>query len=210
MIIINKIYTVKNFTIKYAQKDKACLHDIVQSVEKAQVDIFDFLNIRPNPINIEIIIYSNIRDFHSNVYGQLKEKWNICAIKEHTIHAVSPLFSGEVHKYSDTLLIISKAVQDVILNTFFNNVPKWLGITTLTSKLMTEKITYSNPQLSHFKKLNYRNDSESYFIANFIFNKFGKGTILEILKRPNDYNKILQLSDAEIDKHLKKYYKRND
>ena len=32
---------------------------------------------------------------------------------------------------------------------------------------------------------------------------------MEILKRPNDYNEILQLSDFEIDKQLKEYYEKN-
>ena len=208
--VIIIIYTVKNFTIKYSLKDEPCLQDMIQSVKKAQNDIFAFLNVPQSLTNIEIVIYSDIHDFHNKVYGQLKEKWNVCAIKEHVIHAVSPLFPGEIHKYSDMLLILSKAVQDVILNNIFNGIPRWLGITILTSKLMTEQITYSKPQLSHFKEPNYHNDSESYFIANFILNKFGKNIVLELLNQPNDYNEILHLSDEEIDTELEEYYKRSD
>lgn len=209
MIIIEKICIVENFTIRYAQKDEHCIHDIIKIMSNAQKTIFNFLDMPPYAINIEVLIYSSIIDFHNKVYGKLKEKWNVCATKEHTIHTVSPLFPCEPHKYSDMLLIISKATQDVILNTFFNEIPKWLGITILNSKLMTAQITHSNPQLPHFKKPDYHSDSESYFIANFILEKFGRNIVMEILKRPNDYNEILQLSDFEIDKQLKEYYEKN-
>ncbi len=204
---MNDMYKEENFTIVYAKEDEACVTDIVKALQKAQNIIFNFLNIPFQAIDIDVYIYSNIDDFQDTVYGRLKEQWNVCAIKNNTIHVVSPLSPGRVHKYNDILLILGKAVQDVILNTFFDDIPNWLGITILTSGLMSDQSTYSIPQITNFKNEGYHNYSESYFIANFIFNKFGRDVILEILRQPEKYNKILHLSDSEIDECLGEYYK---
>ena len=45
-----------------------------------------------------------------------------------------------------------------------------------------------------------------YFITKYIVENFGKDTILEILKRPEEYNKILKLSDEELDKNIEEFY----
>ena len=192
---MNKSYTTGNFTIKYSQKDENCVADVVKTICKAQENIFSFLNRPFQAIKIDIYLYSNTNEFQNKIYGKRKERWNVCAIKNDTIHAVSPLCPGEIHKYNDILLILGKAVQDIILTKLFNKTPKWFGITILTSGLMSDKTTHSIPKISNFNNDNYYNDSDSYFIANFIFNKFGRDVILEILRWPDNYNEILQLCE---------------
>ena len=72
---------------------------------------------------------------------------------------------------------------------------------------MTDTVTYSLPELSKFtNNEDYNNDSDSYFIANFLLKMYGKETILKILQCPNNYNSILGLSDEELDSKIKGYY----
>lgn len=108
--------------------------------------------------------------------------------------------------YEVILEVISKSVADIILKNNFKNVPKWLDITTYINGLNTETKTNSKPSIIKLKEEGYFNFSDCYFITRYIVEKFGKRTIIKILKNPTKYNEILKLSDEEIDEKIKEYY----
>lgn len=141
------------------------------------------------------------------MFGEKKEEWLVsCENGEYGIKVVSPLNPGNVHNYEVILEVISKSVADIILKNNFKDVPKWLDITTYITGLNTETKTNSKPSIIKLKEEGYFNFSDCYFITRYIVEKFGKRTIIKILKNPTKYNEILKLSDEEIDEKIKEYY----
>ncbi|MCI8833755.1 MAG: hypothetical protein HFJ19_06175 [Clostridia bacterium] len=156
-------------------------------------------------------IYSSIEELHLEVFGEKREEWGVCCGDgNNALKIVSPANPGKIHDYKTMLKILSKCVADLILEDNFPNVPKWFDITTYITELSTEEYTYSKPSIIKLKNENYFNYSDSYFIARYIAETFGKDIVLKILKNSDKYNEILEMSDEEIDAKIEKYYAKGD
>lgn len=202
-----KLYLNGNIKIYYCSEDEDVIKDIEKAIIEGKNTIIEYFNIQNYDREIIVDVYSSIEELHLEKLGKMGEEWEVSYIEEKDkLKVVSPLNPGKVHNYQAMLKIISKSVADIILYNNFKNVPKWLDITTYITKLNTETSTYSRPSIIKFKRDDYFNFSDCYFITKYIVETFGKDVILEILKRPDEYNKILKLSDEEFDKKLQEFY----
>ena len=202
-----KLYENGKIKIYYCNEDEKVVTEIQKAVIEGKDAIIDYFNIQEYNREIIVDVYSSIEELHLEKFGKKAEEWEVSYIEgKDKIKVVSPLNPGKVHSYEAMLKIISKSVADIIIYNNFKNVPKWLDITTYVTKLNTEESTYSRPSIIRLKKDDYFNFSDCYFITKYIVENFGKDTILEILKRPEEYNKILKLSDEELDKNIEEFY----
>lgn len=202
-----KLYSSKNMKIYYNELDEKTILDIEKSVLEGKNKTLEYFEIQGYDKEIIIDVFDSIEELHLDVFGEKKEEWLVsCENGEYGIKVVSPLNPGNVHNYEVILEIISKSVADIILKNNFKDVPKWLDIITYITGLNTETKTNSKPSIIKLKEEGYFNFSDCYFITRYIVEKFGKRTIIRILKNPTKYNEILKLSDEEIDEEIKEYY----
>ena len=202
-----KLYSSKNMKIYYNELDEKTILDIEKSVLEGKNKTLEYFEIQGYDKEIIIDVFDSIEELHLDVFGEKKEEWLVsCENGEYGIKVVSPLNPGNVHNYEVILEVISKSVADIILKNNFKDVPKWLDITTYITGLNTEAKTNSKPSIIKLKEEGYFNFSDCYFITRYIVEKFGKRTIIKILKNPTKYNEILKLSDEEIDEKIKEYY----
>ncbi len=202
-----KLYSSKNMKIYYNELDEKTILDIEKSVLEGKNKTLEYFEIQGYDKEIIIDVFDSIEELHLDVFGEKKEEWLVsCENGEYGIKVVSPLNPGNVHNYEVILEVISKSVADIILKNNFKDVPKWLDITTYITGLNTETKTNSKPSIIKLKEEGYFNFSDCYFITRYIVEKFGKRTIIKILKNPTKYNEILKLSDEEIDEKIKEYY----
>lgn len=202
-----KLYSSKNMKIYYNELDEKTIIDIEKSVLEGKNKTLEYFEIQGYDKEIIIDVFDSIEELHLDVFGEKKEEWLVsCENGEYGIKVVSPLNPGNVHNYEVILEVISKSVADIILKNNFKDVPKWLDITTYITGLNTETKTNSKPSIRKLKEEGYFNFSDCYFITRYIVEKFGKRTIIKILKNPTKYNEILKLSDEEIDEKIKEYY----
>lgn len=202
-----KLYSSKNMKIYYNELDEKTILDIEKIVLEGKNKTLEYFEIQGYDKEIIIDVFDSIEELHLDVFGEKKEEWLVsCENGEYGIKVVSPLNPGNVHNYEVILEVISKSVADIILKNNFKDVPKWLDITTYITGLNTETKTNSKPSIIKLKEEGYFNFSDCYFITRYIVEKFGKRTIIKILKNPTKYNEILKLSDEEIDEKIKEYY----
>lgn len=203
---------MNNIKLYYKPEDREAAKDIKEAILYGYNTAIDYFDIMDYEKEINIYIYNDIEKLHIDAFGKKVEDWCVCCEgeKENSIRVVSPLNPGSKHNYNSILKIISKSVADIVLNSTFKNVPKWLDITTYITGLNTQNTTYSKPSILKFKNENYFNFSDSYFIARYIAQTYGKYTILKILRNPNNYNKILKLSDEELDERIEEYYEQGE
>lgn len=202
-----KLYSSENLKIYYNELDEKTILDIEKSVLEGKNKTLEYFEIQGYDKEIIIDVFDSIEELHLDVFGEKKEEWLVsCENGEYGIKVVSPLNPGNVHNYEVILEVISKSVADIILKNNFKDVPKWLDITTYITGLNTETKTNSKPSIIKLKEEGYFNFSDCYFITRYIVEKFGKRTIIKILKNPTKYNEILKLSDEEIDEKIKEYY----
>lgn len=202
-----KLYSSKNMNIYYNELDEKTILDIEKSVLEGKNKTLEYFEIQGYDKEIIIDVFDSIEELHLDVFGEKKEEWLVsCENGEYGIKVVSPLNPGNVHNYEVILEVISKSVADIILKNNFKDVPKWLDITTYITGLNTETKTNSKTSIIKLKEEGYFNFSDCYFITRYIVEKFGKRTIIKILKNPTKYNEILKLSDEEIDEKIKEYY----
>lgn len=203
-----KLYENEKIKIYYFSKDEEVIPDIEKAIIEGKNTIIEYFNIQSYDREIIVDVYSSIEELHFEMFGKKAEEWEVSYMEgKDKIKVVSPLNPGKVHSYEAMLKIITKSVADIILYNNFKNVPKWLDITTYVTKLNTEESTYSRPSIIRLKSDDYFNFSDCYFITKYIVETFGKDTVIEILKKPDEYNKILKLSDEELDKNIEEFYK---
>ncbi len=203
---------MKNIKLYYKPEDKEVIADIRKAVLYGYDTAIDYFDILDYEKEIKIYVYNDIEKLHMETFGEKKEDWCVCCEEndKNTIRILSPLNPGKVHNYDSILKILSKSVADIILHNSFKKVPNWFDITTYITGLNTETKTYSKPSISKFKNEDYFNFDDSYFIARYIAETYGKYTVLEILKNPNNYNNLLRLSDKELDKKIEEYYEQGE
>lgn len=202
---LNK-YEGKNLKIYFKSEDKEVLNDIENAVKSGYNSVVEYLGLSNYSKDIIIYVYSNVEEFHLDVFGEKKEEWLVSDADNNVLKIVSPANSGAVHDYNTMLEIISKSVADVVVCDNFKELPRWLDITTYITGLSIESSTNSKPRIKRFEDKNYFNFSDCYFITKYIVEKFGKNVVLKILNNPNSYNEILGLSDEELDQRIEEYY----
>jgi len=207
--MIEKLEQYQNDKLKiyYKSQDERTIKDIEKAVIDGYNKVMEYFEALEFNKEISIYVYSNIEEFHLEVFGEKREEWGVCLVEGNIIKIVSPENSGKVHNYNTILKILSKSVVDIILSYNFDNIPKWLDMATYITGLNTETKTCSKPSIVKLNQRDYFNYSDSYFITRYIVENFGKNIVLEILKTPDKYNEILNLSDEDIDRELEKYYK---
>lgn len=200
---------IQNNIVKlyYPETEDCCIEDILKIIEDSYQKGLKYFGIDSLKNKIEIKIYSSIQELHQEEFGESKEEWLVCCGKKIN-KVVSPLHPGNIHNYDSILRIIAGIIYRTIMKAYTNNKDSIFetGMMIHLAGLERNTTTCSNPQISKFKQEDYFNFSDTYYIVIFLLLKYGKDKMLEILKKPNEYNQILQVTDKELDGLLTNFY----
>ena len=194
-----------NIEIQYDDENEPCVLELMNQVIIAYETITSLFKLKNYNRKITINLFNSIEDLHLDVFGEKREEDKV-AIEDNegNLKLVTPLNPGTVYTYSDIMKIAQKSVADRILKDNYEDVPKWLDITTYLFGLNEEKAIYSDKQLDID---NITNKNDAYFITLSLVNIYGINKIIKVYKKSKHYNRILHASDDEINNKISKYYK---
>lgn len=194
-----------NIEIQYNDENEPCVLELMNQVIIAYETITSLFKLKNYNRKITINLFNSIEDLHLDVFGEKREEDKV-AIEDNegNLKLVTPLNPGTVYTYSDIMKIAQKSVADRILKDNYEDVPKWLDITTYLFGLNEEKAIYSDKQLDID---NITNKNDAYFITLSLVNIYGINKIIKVYKKSKHYNRILHASDDEINNKISKYYK---
>lgn len=193
-----------NIQIQYSDENEPCVLELMNQVLIAYETITSLFKLKNYDRKIIIYLYNSIEELHNDIYGEKKEEWEVAfKDKDGNLKIVTPLNSGKIHSYNDMLKITQKCVADIILTDNFDNIPKWLDITTYLFGLNDAKTTFSYKKLDIHKVKSF---SDAYFITLSLINIYGINKIIKLYKKSKNYNKILNATDSEINNKIIQYY----
>ncbi|HIU51119.1 MAG TPA: hypothetical protein IAB70_00610 [Candidatus Merdicola faecigallinarum] len=198
-----KTFEDGNIEIEYSEENEPCILELMNQVLIAYDTVTSLFNLEDYDKKIKIILYNNIEELHQDVFGERREDWGVaCGDENGHLKLLTPLNPGKVHKYNDILKIAQKCVGDIIIEDSFKDIPDWLDITAYLFELMNSKITRHVPDIQNIQSF-----SDAYFVTRFLTKTFGLEKIVEIYENPKAYNKILGLTDEEIENQMIEFYK---
>ena len=193
-----------NIQIQYSDENEPCVLELMNQVLIAYETITSIFKLKNYNKKITIYLYNSIEELHNDVFGEKKEEWKVAFNdKKGNLKLVTPLNPGNIHSYSTILKIAQKCVADIILADNFEDIPKWLDITTYLFGLYDAKTTFAYRKLNI---CNVTNFSDAYFITLSLINTYGINKIIKLYKKAKNYNKILNASDKEINNKIFQYF----
>jgi hypothetical protein len=224
-VTLEKQKKTQHFIFYSNDKDAECLEDLSKELESNFKVITSKLKVNIKD-DINVLVYPDIESFHIAMNDANASDSVVGTGWGREIKIVSPLNPGTVHKYDSVKKILVHEFNHVVIsniNSNLNEIPAWLneGIATYEAKQMSDKIKafikqkvsenkiptfveltkgLSNPDGSHIF---------SYTIVEFLVYNFGYDKIIDILKSPENIEKVLRISIFEFEKQWITYMKEN-
>lgn len=211
----------EKFIFHSADKDKECIEDLVKALDTNYDKITQNLGVILND-KVKIIIYPDIEVFHNNVGIRNEGDWLVGIAEENIIHIVSPLNPGTQHTYESIMKAIVHEFVHVVQHNIYQNYPyRWMndGLATYfanqvpNGRIMDELI--DKDEIPSLMDMNGKKFVEiggydfSYTVVEYLVEKYGYETIVEMLKAPDNIEEILGKTLDEFEKDWVDYLKEN-
>jgi len=215
----------QRFIFYSKDEDMICVEELSKELEKSYETITNNLGVDINE-SIDVRIYPDIKSLHEAM-GLTDANDSVVGSgwgKE--IKVVSPLNPGTVHNYNSVKQVLIHEFVHIVISNINNNIdeiPLWLneGIATYEAKQMNDntrnfikqRISENKiPNLNELDKGLSMSDGShifSYTIVEFLVNKYDYDKLIEILKEPQEIDKIIGISKSELEKEWISFLKDN-
>lgn len=214
----------EHFEFYSTDGDKKCLEDLSGEVEGSYDRVVKDLQ-TPLDYKPKINIYPDIESFHKSIGRPNDSAWGVGTAWGKDLKMVSPLNPGPVHDYNSIKQVaVHEFVHVVEINmTNPKSLTTWLweGVAMYEAKQVDNKTKNTlrqlvenkkSPALSQLDKEFYTIDDAyafSYTIVDFMVDRFGYDKLVQVIKEPNDIEKILGVSMDEFEKQWLDFVKAN-
>lgn len=216
-----------HFKFYCTSQDINILDDLINRLENNYVKITSDFNVNLKD-KISVFIYPDIKTYHKEIGKPKASNSLVGSVIGTAIKMVSPNNSGGVHDYELMMKIIVHEFTHSIINYVSGSVnknnyhiPTWLneGLAFYEAQQMNEewkkplKKMISKNKVPSIKDLNSNHFSGSdyifsFTIAEFMIGKYGFKKIIEIIKNPQDIEKILGIDMDYFEKQWLVYLKK--
>ena len=214
-----------HFIFYAAEQDKACIKDLIKTLEDNYTRITDDLDASLNK-KASIYIYSDLSTFHAAINQPDAPSWvvGIALPGTTTIKIVNPS-NADGRPYSDMMKVIVHEFTHIVtmnINSDVYNIPLWLseGIAVFEAEqsegtaevISRAKSSNEYPTLKSIESgtnnFGTRGGYQfSYSIIEYMVNTYGYDKVIALIKSPSEFEKILGLSEEDFQKewiaHLK-------
>lgn len=217
----------QHFIFHYTEFDQKCIDEISDVLEASYNRITSNFN-QELQKKVIIEIFPNHKQLHTALGLTNAPDWIRGGVQGDKIIIASPL---NPPPGSDFYNVINTGVHEfvhIIVNIINKNIPRWLseGIAGYEAKdnnqqwiIETVRCGLTSNHVPTFKDLDTRDDFESFFklngyqysytIVESIVEIFGYDKLLRLIKAPNDFMDIFEMTEEEIQDKWKKYIKLN-
>lgn len=222
---LKKQMKIDKFVFYSEDKDKECIEDLAKSLENNYKVITDNLEVNMEG-KINIYIYPDIKSLHvamNNINandGLVGTDWG------DNIKIVSPLNPGSMHNYDSVKKVLIHEFTHVIeskINSNINTIPTWIneGIATYEAKQTNDKtiefvkLSVRENKIPTIESMSKEFDGQggdyifSFTLVEFLINNFGYEKLVDIIKTPDELEKILGMSTKELEEQWVSYLKSN-
>lgn len=201
----------KHFRYISTKTDKEILSDLEENLESNYDRIANDLNVTLDK-KINVTIYPNINEFHKATGYIDAEDWLVGFARDGEIFMVSPLNPGSIHNYESLMKVIVHEYTHILVEKINKNTDIYLneGIAVveanqidINTKVYLKETASLNklPKLDEMKN-NYSELEQPYLISggfvDFIIENNGYAKVIDLIKNPDNIEKIIGLSKEEI------------
>lgn len=201
----------KHFRYISTKTDKEILSDLEENLESNYDRIANDLNVTLDK-KINVTIYPNINEFHKATGYIDAEDWLVGFARDGEIFMVSPLNPGSIHNYESLMKVIVHEYTHILVEKINKNTDIYLneGIAVveanqidINTKVYLKETAALNklPKLDEMKN-NYSELEQPYLISggfvDFIIENNGYAKVIDLIKNPDNIEKIIGLSKEEI------------
>ncbi|WBW96190.1 lipoprotein [Oceanirhabdus sp. W0125-5] len=195
-------------------KDNQVIDDLTKELEGNYERITDTYKTYPEE-KFDVYIYSDVESFHESLDLTNAPGWVVSSFMNYKeIHIVSPSNPGEHHDYDSILKAAFNSFTRAIIKRINSNLPKWLslGIPQYERQIkikFPEGFKEDNiPELTELESPSSIEISTfyiSYTVVEFIVDKYGYDTLIELIKKPDNYEEIFGFNKVEFEKKWRDY-----
>jgi len=203
-----------HFRFYCINKDIEVLEDLTKKLEDNYERITNDLKTYPEE-KTDIYIYSDVETFHESLDMTNSPGWVVGKLMNNKeVHMVSPSNPGEYHDYDSILRSSLHSFTRVVIMNLNTITPAWLsaGVPAYESQdnisfpkdFKEEKI----PELTQLESPSSMNQSIfgfGYTLVEFIVEKYGYDTLIDLIKKPDNYEDIFGFNKEEFEKQWRTY-----
>lgn len=224
---LNLSVETKYFILYFTEKDSKCIDEVIQALEN---------NYNRISINLEqkleskliIEIYYNHKSLHAALGLNDAPDWIRGGLGDGKIKIASPLNPPPGSNFENVVNTAIHEFVHILVNKINNNTPRWLneGIACYEAKDNNEKWIrqtviegLSKGNIPTFEALDTGDDFEAFFTLNGyqysytmvegIVNLFGYDKLRKLVKSPNKFDEIFNVSESELYKKYVDFIKIN-
>lgn len=201
----------EHFKYNSSKDDEEALDDIEKNLEDNYDRIAKDLNVTLEE-KINVTIYPNISEFHKSIGMIDAEDWLVGVAKDGEILMVSPLNPGSVHNYESLMKVIVHEYTHILVGNIIKVTDTYLneGISVVEANQIDNNIKYYLKETAKLNKLpsvdemknNYSSLEQPYALSggfvDFIINEYGYDKMIDLIKNPDDIEKIIDSTKEEI------------
>jgi hypothetical protein len=224
---LNLRVETKHFIFYFTEKDSECIDEVIQALEN---------NYNRISINLEqkleskliIEIYYNLKSLHTALGLKDAPAWIRGGLGAGKIIIASPLNPPPGSNFDNVVNTAIHEFVHILVNKINSNTPRWLneGIACYEAKdnneswiRQTVSAGLGNGNLPTFKDLDTGEDFQTFFTLNgyqysytmveAIVNLFGYDKLRKLVKSPNKFYEIFNVSESELYKKYVDFIKVN-
>lgn len=208
----------KHFKYSSTKSDKEALDDLEENLESNYDRIAKNLNVTLDE-KIDITIYPNIDEFHKAIGMEDAEDWLVGVAGTSEVAMVSPLNPGPIHTYDSLMSVIVHEYTHILVMNLNADTDTYLneGIAVVEANQLDNNTKYYLRETAKLDKLpsidemknNYSGLEQPYFLSggfvDFIINNYGYDGIINLIKNPDDLERITGSTKEELEQSWKEY-----
>ncbi|GFZ29930.1 hypothetical protein CSC2_04560 [Clostridium zeae] len=213
---LNLRVEAEHFTVYFRENDRKCIGKVIDVLE----DNYSRITINlEQKLDSKLIleIYSNLKSLHLALGLQDAPDWIRGGLGAGKIIIASPLNPPPGSNFDNVLNTAIHEFVHILINKINSNTPRWLneGIACYEAKDNSEKWIretiiegLSNGNIPTFKDLDTGEDFEKFFALNgyqysytmveAIVNLFGYDKLRKLIKAPNKFDEVLNVSETAL------------
>lgn len=208
----------EHFKYSSTKSDKEALDNLEENLESNYDRIAKDLNVTLDE-KINVSIYPNINEFHKAIGIEDAEDWLVGVARNGEILMASPLNPGSVHTYDSLMSVIVHEYTHILVMNLNADTDTYLneGIAVVEANQLDNNTKYYLRETAKLDKLqsidemknNYSGLEQPYLLSggfvDFIINDYGYDGIINLIKNPDDLERITGNTKENLEKSWKEY-----
>lgn len=211
----------EHFKYSSTKSDEESLDDLEENLESNYDRIAKNLNVTLDE-KIDVTIYPNIDEFHKAIGMEDAEDWLVGVAGTSDVAMVSPLNPGSIHTYDSLMSVIVHEYTHILVMNLNADTDTYLneGIAVVEANQVDNNTKYYLRETAKLDKLpsidkmknNYSGLEQPYFLSggfvDFIISDYGYDGIIDLIKNPDDLERITGSTKEELERNWKGYILR--